>query len=189
MKATRSSARKVTPEAPQSPTSIDAVLRNGDSLIHATSFLRDGVVAAIPAGAQNVQLVSFRQQATAGFDVSLSQINEAPSLRLVLSGTGNDGTHDFDLAYGAVFPSAGADEGWEDISEISAALNSGAIRTAGGKSLVDFGLVFERTWLLAHRQRIGWRLFDRHANQLWRRQRGGAADGCRHRLGYSHFHP
>ncbi|MGB0342404.1 MAG: flagellar hook-associated protein FlgK [Parvibaculales bacterium] len=134
------SLRKVTPEAPQSPTSIDAILRNGDSPVYATSFLRDGVVAAIPAGAQNVQLSSFRQQATAGFDVSLSQINEAPSLRLVLSGTGNDGTHDFDLAYATIFPSAGADEGWEDMGEISDALNSGAIRTAGGKSLVDLGL-------------------------------------------------
>ena len=60
----------VDPQTTVSLPRLDQVLKNSSSPIESSEFMRDGLVAQIPAGSGPVSLTSLTRQATAKFQVS-----------------------------------------------------------------------------------------------------------------------
>lgn len=125
---------------PGVPASVADVFEDGNSPLNTTAFLRDGVVAAIPAGTQSVSINSYKQQASANFTISIDNLMDASNLEIVLADGDNAGTHNFALNYGTVFPNAEASDNWTDEAEFQRALALGAIVSDGGLSIADLGL-------------------------------------------------
>ena len=119
---------------------IATILANSQSPVEATNFLRDGLVATVPAGTPNIELSSFAKQASASFQISSVDIGSLTQLRFELDGSDNDGPHVFNITYASAYPNALAGQKWTEMSEISALLNSGVLRSSGGLSLADLGL-------------------------------------------------
>ena len=119
---------------------IATILANSQSPVEATNFLRDWLVATVPAGTPNIELSSFAKQASASFQISSVDIGSLTQLRFELDGSDNDGPHVFNITYASAYPNALAGQKWTEMSEISALLNSGVLRSSGGLSLADLGL-------------------------------------------------
>ena len=121
------------------PPNVDKVFRNSDSPIVATQFLRDGVVAAIPAGAENVNISSFAQQSSVQFQISAAEYENTPQLQFDLNGV----SYTFNLAFGSVYPAADSGATWQSLDDIGVALNRGTIRSTSATnevSLSDIGI-------------------------------------------------
>lgn len=132
--------REVEPTVPSVPASITGVLKNSNSPVVATQFLRDGVVAAIPAGTQNISLSSFAEQARAQFEVGLTEIRNNPRLSLALV-TGNEtATYQFDLSFATAYPRETGASNWLELTDLTEALNRGILRADSGESLADLGI-------------------------------------------------
>lgn len=122
------------------PPSVDQVFRNSDSPIVATQFLKDSVVATIPAGTQNISLSSYAEQARAQFELSLADIRQLPQLTIALETQTGETTYEFDLAFGTAFPLEAGDANWLSLDDLVAELNRGNLRAASGESLADLGI-------------------------------------------------
>ena len=119
---------------------IATILANSQSPVEATNFLRDGLVATVPAGTPNIELSSFAKQAAASFQISSVDIGNLTQLRFELDGSDNDGPHSFNIMHASAYPNAVSGQKWTEMSEISALLNNGVLRSSGGLSLADLGL-------------------------------------------------
>jgi flagellar hook-associated protein 1 FlgK len=131
-------ATKVEATKYSEPPSIDTIFRNSDSPIVATQFLKEGVVATIPAGAQNVNISSFDQQAQIQFELSSDEFESASNLEFTLEGT----TYNFDLSYSSAYPLEDSASTWQEVDEIGLALNRGVLRSTDSSelSLADLGI-------------------------------------------------
>jgi len=119
---------------------IANTLANSQAPVEATNFLRDGLVATVPAGTSNIELSSFAKQAAASFQISATDIGNLTQFRFELDGSDNDGPHSFNITHAAAYPNAPSGQKWSEMSEISALLNNGVLRSSGGFSLADLGL-------------------------------------------------
>ncbi len=79
------------------PPLVDTIFENGNIPINATDFLRDGVVASIPAGTQNFSINSYSQQPNVNIVLTLDDLVDANNLQIVLADGANAGTHNFAL--------------------------------------------------------------------------------------------
>ena len=123
----------------ENPPKIDDIFTNSNSPLTATSFLSDGSIAAIPAGSEAVELLSFKNQAQASFQLTTSELKAASSLTLEINGA----THTFDLSYSTSHPNAAATDNWTDSNEIALMLNRGIIKNNASPNpqrLSDIGL-------------------------------------------------
>ena len=130
----------VTPQAKLSLPKLDQVLKNSSSPIEASEFMRDGLVAEIPAGSGPVSLTSLTRQATAKFQVSSLELPNLTQLSFKLDNTTPAGPFTFNVNYNTAFPSATADSRWADTKELADMLNKGVLTDASNNSLVDYGL-------------------------------------------------
>ena len=130
----------VTPEAKTLLPRMDQVLKNSDSPIEASEFMRDGLVAEIPAGSGPVSLTSLTRQATAKFQLSNLELPSVTQLSFKLENTTPAGPFTFNVNYNNAFPSAPADGRWTDTKELAEMLNKGVLTDTSNKSLVDYGL-------------------------------------------------
>ena len=131
---------KTTPAQFTQPPVVNAVFENGNIPINATDFLRDGVVASIPAGTQNFSINSYSQQPNVNIVLSLDDLVDANNLQIVLADGANAGTHNFALGYGVLFSNAGSSDNWTDEAEFQKALAVGVVTSDTGFTLGDLGL-------------------------------------------------
>ncbi len=131
---------KSNPEQYSEPPLVDAVFDNGNIPINATDFLRDGVIASIPAGTQNFTINSYSQQPNVSIVLSLDDLVDANNLQIVLADGANAGTHNFALGYGTLFSNAGANDNWTDEAEFQKALATGVVVSDTGFTLGGLGL-------------------------------------------------
>ena len=131
---------KTTPTQFTEPPVVNAVFENGNIPINATDFLRDGVVASIPAGTQNFSINSYSQQPNVSIVLSLDDLVDANNLQIVLADGANAGTHNFALGYGGLFSNAGSSDNWTDEAEFQKALAAGVVTSDTGFTLGDLGL-------------------------------------------------
>ena len=122
------------------PASIDAVFDNSLSPLDSTFLLRDGVVAAVPAGTTNLDLVSYKQQSSVNFDISENDLFSAMHLDISISEGPGAGAHRFNLNYQVNFPQAANTADWEDLGDLARAMALGIIQTDSGQTLGDLGL-------------------------------------------------
>lgn len=119
---------------------ISGTLLNSQSPVEATEFLRNGLVATIPAGTENIELSSFAKQSSAKFLLSADDLASASQLKFELEGASNNGPHIFDISYHTAFPMAAVDKFWSSGAEIVEALNNGVLRSNNNLSLADIGM-------------------------------------------------
>ena len=119
---------------------LDQVLKNSSSPIESSEFMRDGLVAEIPAGSGPVSLTSLTRQATAKFQVSSLELPNLSQLSFKLENTTPAGPFTFNVNYNTAFPSAPSASRWTDTKELAAMLNKGVLTDASNNSLVDYGL-------------------------------------------------
>ena len=91
------------------------------------NFLRDGVVASIPAGTQNFSINSYIQQPNVNIVLTLDDLVDANNLQIVFADGANAGTHNFALGYGGLFSNATATDNWTDEAEFQKALATGVV--------------------------------------------------------------
>ena len=130
----------VTPQAKASLPRLDQVMKSSSSPIEASEFMRDGLVAEIPAGSGPVSLTSLTRQATAKFQVSGLELPNLTQLSFKLENTAPAGPFTFNVNYNTAFPSASSDSRWTDTKELADMLNKGVLTDASNNSLVDYGL-------------------------------------------------
>ena len=130
----------VTPKAKASLPRLDQVMKSSSSPIEASEFMRDGLVAEIPAGSGPVSLTSLTRQATAKFQVSGLELPNVTQLSFKLENTAPAGPFTFNVNYNTAFPSASSDSRWTDTKELADMLNKGVLTDASNNSLVDYGL-------------------------------------------------
>tara|TARA_B100001093_G_scaffold510594_1_gene576771 strand:+ start:1592 stop:6175 length:4584 start_codon:yes stop_codon:yes gene_type:complete len=119
---------------------ISDILLNSQSPVVATEFLKDGLVATIPAGTKNVELSSFSKQASARFLISDAELKTVNQLKFELENTSNNGPHIFNVSYSTANPNAPAGETWSSPLELAKALNNGVLRSNNNLSLADVGI-------------------------------------------------
>ena len=119
---------------------ISDVMVNSKSPVEATEFLRDGLVASIPAGTRDISLASFGHQAAAKFQLSSVELGSASQLRFGLDGGSNSGPHIFSISRGTAFPKDSSGATWDNAGDIAELLNSGVLRSTSGDSLKDLGM-------------------------------------------------
>ena len=119
---------------------LDKVLLNSSSPIEASEFMRDGLVAEIPAGSGPVALSSFTRQASAKFQISELELPNLTQLSFKLENTAPVGPFTFNVNYQSAFPLAASTSRWTDTAEVADMLNKGVLIDSNGKSLVDYGL-------------------------------------------------
>jgi flagellar hook-associated protein FlgK len=100
-------------------SSIETVLKNHLSPVAATDFIRDGVVAVIPANVSDIEFASLNNQPT--MRVSTSDISTLQNVSFQLDGT----TYSFD-----VDPTLVGEAVWEHGAEIANSLNDGIIKAS-----------------------------------------------------------
>ena len=127
------------PAKPSLPR-LDQVMKNSSSPIEASEFMRDGIVAEIPAGSGPVSLTSLTRQATAKFQISNLELPNLSQLSFKLENTTPAGPFTFNVNYNTAFPSAPSDSRWTDTKELADMLNKGVITDTSNKTLVDYGL-------------------------------------------------
>ena len=130
----------VTPQAKASLPRLDQVMKSSSSPIEASEFMRDGLVAEIPAGSGPVSLTSLTRQATAKFQVSGLELPNLTQLSFKLENTAPAGPFTFNVNYNTAFPSASSESRWTDTKELADMLNKGVLTDASNNSLVDYGL-------------------------------------------------
>ena len=64
------------------PPVLDKVFTNSNSPLTSTNFLGDGAVAAIPAGSQEADILSFKTQSQMSFQLTETEIPTTTSLTL-----------------------------------------------------------------------------------------------------------
>ena len=119
---------------------IADVMLNSQSPVEATEFLRNGLVASIPAGTSDISLASFGLQAAAKFQIASAELAGASQLRFMLDGSGNNGPHIFNIGRNVAFPTDVSGQTWDDTGDIADLLNSGVLRSNTGASLKDLGM-------------------------------------------------
>ena len=117
--------------------SIDSAFNNGLSSVAATSFLREGVVAVIPANATAVELASFGRQSSLSFVVSDDDLALAGTLGFTVNGT----AYEVDVTYSSLIEDTSDDAvTWTDLTMLADYLNSGVLKTDDGYSMADLGI-------------------------------------------------
>jgi len=119
---------------------IGDVMLNSQSPVEATEFMRNGLVATVPAGTRDISLASFAKQASARFELATGELAGATQMRFALDGTGNDGPHVINISRAAAYPNDISGKVWDDVGEIAGLLNAGVLRTTSGDTLADLGL-------------------------------------------------
>ena len=119
---------------------ISEVMLNSQSPVEATEFLRNGLVASIPAGTSDISVASFGLQASAKFQFSTSELASVSQFRFELDGSSNDGPHVFNISRSAAYPKDMSGGTWEDAADIALLLNNGVLRSTAGYSLKDLGM-------------------------------------------------
>jgi len=119
---------------------ISEVMLNSQSPVEATEFLRNGLVASIPAGTSDISVASFGLQASAKFQFSTSELASVSQFRFELDGSSNDGPHVFNISRIAAYPKDMSGGTWEDAADIALLLNNGVLRSTAGYSLKDLGM-------------------------------------------------
>ncbi len=119
---------------------LDEVLVNSPSPIEASEFIRDGLVAEIPAGSGPAALTSLARQASAKFQVSDLELSNLTQLSFKLEDTTPAGPFTFNLNYNSIFPSAPSTNRWSDTREVADMLNKGVLTDENSNSLIDYGL-------------------------------------------------
>ena len=119
---------------------ISEVMLNSQSPVEATEFLRNGLVASIPAGTSDISVASFGLQASAKFQFSTSELASVSQFRFELDGSSNDGPHVFNISRSAAYPKDMSGGTWEDAADIALMLNNGVLRSTAGYSLKDLGM-------------------------------------------------
>ena len=119
---------------------LDQVLQNSPSPIEASEFMRDGLVAEIPAGSGPVALTSLTRQASAKFQISDLELPNLTELSFKLENTVPAGPFTFNINYNTAFPSAPSNSRWSDTTELAEMLNKGLLKDSNNKTLVDYGL-------------------------------------------------
>lgn len=114
---------------------LTEVTGNNLSALAGVRLRENGVVGIIPAGTQTADLVSLARQEQISFVLNSAQAGAAANLTLTLADGPFAGAHTF--AWPDNAPLAG-DAG--SLEAIAHALNTGALKTTGGRSLADLGL-------------------------------------------------
>ena len=130
----------ITPAPKISLPRLDQVLKNSSSPIESSEFMRDGLVAEIPAGSGPVSLTSLTRQATAKFQVSNLELPNLSQLSFKLLNTTPAGPFTFNINYNTAFPSAPSASRWTDTKELADMLNRGVLTDTSNNTLVDYGL-------------------------------------------------
>ena len=114
---------------------IEKVLSNSMSSVGASSFIKNGAIAYIPANSSATEIVSLTQQAQLTFSIPEQELKNASSLKVSIDG---GATHIFDISYATNMP--GESGSWKDIEEISERLNSGTIKNNANETLQSLGM-------------------------------------------------
>ena len=114
---------------------IEKVLSNSMSSVGASSFIKNGAIAYIPANTSATEIVSLTQQAQLTFSIPEQELKNASSLKVSIDG---GATHIFDISYATNMP--GESGSWKDIEEISERLNSGTIKNNANETLQSLGM-------------------------------------------------
>ena len=132
-------ATRISTVAPTVIPDISEVMRNSNSVVAGTKFLKDGSVFEIPSNIENVALTSFDAQEQLQFSLSTSELQSVSQLNFSIDQTnGTTVDHQFDISFSNVFP--GATSKWQDGGDIVKYLNLGAIKNASNQSLQDLGI-------------------------------------------------
>ena len=114
---------------------IDTVMSNSMSSVGASSFLKNGAVAYVPANSSALELVSLTQQSQVTFSIPDKELQNASSLQISIDG---GATHTFDISFATNMQ--GESGSWQDLEEISQRLNAGTIRNSSEQTLASLGM-------------------------------------------------
>ncbi|NBT41748.1 MAG: hypothetical protein EBT20_15000, partial [Alphaproteobacteria bacterium] len=88
---------RIEPKVYPKNDSVD-ILANSLTPVEAKDFIRDGLIATVPAGTEKINLASFAKQASARFQFSELALQNATQLTFSRIGSGNDGPHTFNIS-------------------------------------------------------------------------------------------
>ena len=132
-------ATRLLTNNPAGIPSVSEVMRNSDSVVAGTTFLKDGSAFSIPSNIENLALTSYDSQEQLQFSLSSAELQSASQLNFtIVQPNGTSVDHQFDIRYASVFP--GSTGGWTDASEIAKYLNLGTLKNASNQSLQDLGI-------------------------------------------------
>ena len=120
------------------PSVVD-VMRNSNSVVAGTTFLKDGSVFAIPSTVENLALTSFDSQEQLQFSLSNTELQSASLLNFSI--VAQDGTvidHQFNISFSEVYP--GSTGKWQDTADIAKYLNLGTLKNASDQTFADLGI-------------------------------------------------
>ena len=93
-------------------------MRNSNSVVAGTTFLKDGSVFSIPSNIENLALTSFDSQEQLQFSLSNAELQSASLLNFSI--VEEDGTvvdHQFNISFSEVYP--GSTGKWQDTADIA----------------------------------------------------------------------
>ncbi len=120
------------------PSVVD-VMRNSNSVVAGTTFLKDGSVFSIPSNIENLALTSFDSQEQLQFSLSNTELQSASLLNFSI--VAQDGTvidHQFNIGFSEVYP--GSTGKWQDTADIAKYLNLGTLKNASDQTFADLGI-------------------------------------------------
>ena len=130
---------RIEPKVYPENDSID-ILANSLTAVEAKDFIRDGLIATVPAGTKEINLASFAKQASARFQFSELALQNATQLTFSRVGSTNDGPHTFNISYATAYPNDLAGNYWQDAAQLAKLLNDGILRNSLSQSLSDLGM-------------------------------------------------
>ena len=119
--------------------SVVDVMRNSNSVVAGTTFLKDGSVFSIPSNIENLALTSFDSQEQLQFSLSNTELQSASLLNFSI--VEEDGTvvdHEFNISFSEVYP--GSTGKWQDTADIAKYLNLGTLKNASDQTIADLGI-------------------------------------------------
>ena len=119
--------------------SVVDVMRNSNSVVAGTTFLKDGSVFSIPSNIENLALTSFDSQEQLQFSLSNAELQSASLLNFSI--VEEDGTvvdHQFNISFSEVYP--GSTGKWQDTADIAKYLNLGTLKNASDQTMADLGI-------------------------------------------------
>ena len=130
---------RIEPKVYPENDSID-ILANSLTAVEAKDFIRDGLIATVPAGTKEINLASFAKQASAQFQFSELALQNATQLTFSRVGSTDDGPHTFNISYATAYPNDLAGNYWQDAAQLAKLLNDGLLRNSMSQSLSDLGM-------------------------------------------------
>lgn len=124
---------------------ISTVLSNGHNAIGASSFIRDGAIAIVPAHIDNLDLISLIQQSNIQFFVPDATVNKISNIKLMIDdGVNVAKTYTFDLDN--YIDTINTDDlndedmfAWTDATKIAELMNIGALKATNNVDIDNNG--------------------------------------------------